>query len=296
MFKIMNAYWILDFWHSEEIQILYVGLCITAFGNGCSTPRRSRADCRAEETVGVAIARLFGQVFDSLETLYIVGEDKHLQRLVRLTDLLRLPPEQTLGEVMTVAPPTVYLNDDQEDVASLAVQQGLASIPVIDRQGCLLGVVPSQTLLAILRREHIEDLHRLAEIQHANSHARRALETPPVRCARDRLPWLLVGLRGSILATFAVSRFERVLEEQVFISFFVPGIVYLADVIGTQTEAIVRSAGFVFWTRFFADDAKGEFWTGCLIGLALGGASLPMVWVAFGDFRLAIAVSLAWRF
>lgn len=120
---------------------------------------------RAQETVEAAIARLPGHAFDSLEAIYIVDKDKHLQGLVRLTNLLNFPQEQTLGEVMTANPPTVYLDDDQEDVASLAVQHGLASIPVIDRQGCLLGVVPSQTLLAILRREHIEDLHRLAGIQ-----------------------------------------------------------------------------------------------------------------------------------
>jgi magnesium transporter len=247
---------------------------------------------RAQETVGVAIADLSGRAFDSLEAIYIVDENRHLQGLVRLTDLLTFPSEQTLGEVMTFTPPTVYLDDDQEDVASLAVQHGLASIPVIDRDGCLLGVVPAQTLLAILRREHIEDLHRLAGIQRENSHARRALEGSPVRRARDRLPWLLVGLVGSILATFVVSRFERVLEEQVFVSFFVPGIVYLADAIGTQTEAIVVR-GLSFGQNSLRAMLTGEFWTGCLIGLTLGGASLPMVWVAFGDFRLAIAVSLA---
>jgi magnesium transporter len=55
---------------------------------------------------------------------------------------------------------------------------------------------------------------------------------------RDRLPWLLVGLMGSVLATFVMTRFEHTLQSQVVIAFFVPGLVYLADAIGTQTEAI----------------------------------------------------------
>jgi magnesium transporter len=245
-----------------------------------------------EESIGSVFDRLPGKAFDSLESVYIVDENSHLCGLVRLTDLLSMPREQRLGEIMTVDPPMVYPDDDQEEVASLAVQYGMASIPVVDRQGCLLGIVPAHALISILRKEHIEDLHRLAGIQQKNSHARHALEDSPLQRARDRLPWLLIGLLGSILATFVVSRFEQALEKQVFIAFFVPGIVYLADAIGTQTEAIVVR-GLSLSQNSLRTLLMGELWTGILIGLALGCLSFPLVAIAFGNFSLAIAVSLA---
>jgi magnesium transporter len=245
-----------------------------------------------EESIGSILDRLPGNAFDSLDAIYIVDEKSHLCGLVPLTDLLSMPREQRLGEVMMIEPPMVDPDDDQEEVASLAVQYGMASIPVVDRQGCLLGIVPAHALISILRKEHIEDLHRLAGIQRENSHARHALEDPPLRRAGDRLPWLLVGLLGSILATFVVSRFEQALEKQVFIAFFVPGIVYLADAIGTQTEAIVVR-GLSLSQNSLRTLLMGELWTGLLIGLALGCLSFPLVAIAFGNIRIAIAVSLA---
>jgi magnesium transporter len=244
------------------------------------------------ESANSILDRLLGNAFDSLESVYIVDKNSHLCGLVPLTDLLSMPREQRLGEVMTTEPPIVYPDDDQEEVASLAVKYGLASVPVVDRQGCFLGVVPAHALISILRKEHIEDLHRLAGIQRENSHARHALEDPPLRRARARLPWLLVGLLGSILATFVVSRFEQALEKQVFIAFFVPGIVYLADAIGTQTEAIVVR-GLSLSQNSLRTLLMGELWTGLLIGLALGCLSFPLVAIAFGNFSLAIAVSLS---
>lgn len=54
-----------------------------------------------------------------------------------------------------------------------------------------------------------------------------------------RLPWLLLGLAGAFLAAGIVGSFERQLEENVILAFFMPGIVYMADAVGTQTETLV---------------------------------------------------------
>jgi magnesium transporter len=152
--------------------------------------------------------------------------------------------------------------------------------------------VPPQALLAILRREHIEDLHRLAGIQREQVQARQAIEAPPARRAHDRLPWLLVGLLGSMVATVVMAGFEQLLATRVAIAFFVPGIVYLADAIGTQTEAIAVR-GLSLSQASLRSLLLGELRTGLLIGLVLGALTFPAVLLAFGDARLALAVALA---
>ncbi|HIK18339.1 MAG TPA: magnesium transporter [Leptolyngbyaceae cyanobacterium M33_DOE_097] len=245
-----------------------------------------------EEEVQSVLNRLPGQSFDTAETIYILDQQGYLQGLVHLLTLLAASPDQPLQEIMSSYPPTANLKEDQEKVAGLAVHYGLSAVPIVDQQGYFWGVVPAQALIDILRREHIEDLHRLAGIQRENSHARRSMEAPPVRRAQDRLPWLLVGLAGSILATFIVSRFEQVLTEQIYVSFFVPGIVYLADAIGTQTEAIAVR-GLSLSQNSLSHTLLGEIQTGCFIGFILGGISFPIVSIIFSDIRLAAAVSLA---
>jgi magnesium transporter len=113
-----------------------------------------------------------------------------------------------------------------------------------------------------------------------------------MRRARDRLPWLLVGFLGSFLATFVMSRFEGLLEARLAVAFFVPGIVYLADAIGTQTEAIAVR-GLSLSRASLRDLLAGELRTGLLIGAVLGVLSFPAVLLAFADVWLALAVALA---
>jgi hypothetical protein len=120
----------------------------------------------------------------------------------------------------------------------------------------------------------------------------KARKAPPTRRARHRLPWLLVGLAGSMFAALVVSRFESVLESHLAIAFFVSSIVYLADAIGTQTEAIVVR-GLSVSRLSLRHLLAGELRTGLLIGAMLAGLSLPVVALAFGDARLGLSVAAA---
>jgi magnesium transporter len=245
-----------------------------------------------EDPVEAVLIKLPGHAYESAGAVYVVDQKGRLQGLVPLTTLLAQPPDRTMRELMTEPPPAVPPTEDQEHVAGLAYAHEVTEVPVVDGEGRLLGVVPSQALIDILRREHVEDLHRLAGILRENSHARHAIEAPPARRARDRLPWLLVGLIGSVVATFVVSRFERALEARVAISFFVPGLVYLADAIGTQTEA-VAVRGLSLSRAPLRVLLAGELKAGLLIGLILGAVTFPAVWIVFGDLQLALAVALA---
>jgi magnesium transporter len=86
--------------------------------------------------------------------------------------------------------------------------------------------------------------------------------------------------------------FEGILERNLAVAFFIPGLVYLADAIGTQTETVtVRwlSISHARIRRLLA----GEVRTGMLIGAVLGAVVLIGIWFAMGDFRLALAVALA---
>ena len=246
----------------------------------------------SDETVSSVLMRLPGNVFDYADTIYVVDEVNTLTGLVSMPRLLAATPHSYLRDILTKPFPAAHEGADQESVASLALINGVAAVPVVDSQQRLLGVVPPQALLEVLRHEHEEDLHRFTGIRHYDLQARTAMESSPIRRARDRLPWLLVGLMGSMLATYVMTRFENALQSQVVIAFFVPGLVYLADAIGTQTEAIAVR-GLSLSHAPVGTMIAGELRTGLIIGLTLGALTFPVVWLIFGDARLALAVSLA---
>lgn len=247
----------------------------------------------AGDTVAVVLASLKERRFESAATLYVIDHNNHLVGLVPLFKLLTESVDRTMADLMRSDPPIAFLNDDQERVAAIAVQHGLSAVPVLDEELHFLGVVPAEALMRILRQEHIEDLHRLAGIMDGESQAHLSMEAPPLKRLKDRLPWLLVGLFGSMLATWVMAYFEATIQAKIAVAFFVPGIVYLADAIGTQTEAIIVRGISLSNSYAMSRLLAGELKTGLLIGLSLGLIAFPAVLLFFGDVRLALAVSLS---
>jgi magnesium transporter len=244
------------------------------------------------DTVGQILTSFRKSEYDLAESIYVLSEQARLQGIVPVALLLKADAGTPIQKLMVPLPWVAHPEMDQEKMAGLAIRHGLTTVPVIDDAGKFLGVVAPLTLLKILRREHIEDLHRLAGIRRENTKALDAMESPPIRRARDRLPWLLVGLGGSAVATLVVSRYESVLKADMAVAFFVPAIVYLADAIGTQTEAIVVR-GISLDHKSLRHLLFGELRTGFLIGLALALIAYPSILVFFSNHQLAAAVSIA---
>ncbi len=244
-----------------------------------------------EERAGILVARLASHPPASAVTVFVIDEAGGFAGTVDLQRVLAADPAARMRDLVDAACPTARRDDDPEQVASRALAHGVIVVPVLEG-GRLVAAVPPEALMAILRREHVEDLHRLAGIQAEEARTRNALEEPPARRARHRLPWLLVGLAGSMVAAVVVSRFERMLSGRVAISYFVPTIVYLADAIGTQTEAVVVR-GLSLSSRTLRELLGGELRTGVLMGLVLGGLGGPLVALLFGDGALGIAVGVS---
>ena len=247
---------------------------------------------RSNETVAATLARLAADRPEHVEIICVTDDAERLVGVLPIGRLFALDGTVTLSEAMDPAFPRVGPAADQETAASLALHHRVDALPVVDGEGKLLGVMPSQALLQALRREHVEDLHVLAGIRREAAQARHAIEDPPMRGARHRLPWLLAGLGGGAIATAAMATFEATLEKTVAVAFFVPALVYLADAIGTQTEA-VAVRGLSLTRKGIGHLLSVELRTGMLIGITLGALAFLPIWLAFGNVRLAAAVSIS---
>jgi magnesium transporter len=243
------------------------------------------------DSCGAILAGLRGQRFEYAEAVVILDAADGVAGIVDIGNLVTQEPAIAIGSIMRSVP-VATLGMDQEYVASLAIENDVSSVPVTTESGKFVGLVPPRTLFKVLRREHIEDLHRLTGMVREEALAREAMEGPPTRRARHRLPWLLVGLAGSALATLIMARYEAAIQTRIAIAFFVPGIVYIADAMGTQTEAIIvrgLSISHLGLRRLLA----GELSTGLIIGIVLGSFAALGVWVATNDYRLAAAIGVA---
>jgi magnesium transporter len=231
-----------------------------------------------------------GQRYDSA-THIVVCDAGQFCGILRLEDVLAAPDDSPASTLMDAEPPVVAPGVDQEIAAWRAVQHGESALAVVDAAGRFIGLIPPHRLLAVLLSEHEEDLSRLGGFLKNTSMARHTSEEAIRHRFWHRLPWLLLGLAGALLAADMVGWFETQLQDNVLLAFFVAGVVYLADAVGTQTETVVvrgLSVGVaikqVVWR---------ELLTGVLIGVALALVAFPLVYWRWRAADVALGVSLA---
>lgn len=247
---------------------------------------------RLDEPLKDIIEKLRTFEYTYSEFVYVLDEEGRLAGYIKGSKILRLPVDGKARDVMQNSIPYAYPEDDQEKVATLAVEHKKPSIPIVDKDKKLIGIIPSLAIIHILREEHIEDMDLLAGIMEKNKMAKSAIESNTLNRVKERIPYLLIGLLGSLGATLVMAGYEEVLEAHVALAFFVPGLVYLADAIGTQTFTVVirgLSLNNISFPRLLGK----ELTTGLLIGTALGALVFIAIFIMFGNLNLAITVSLA---
>jgi magnesium transporter len=243
------------------------------------------------EPVGAVVARLRSTTFDAVDPIVVTDGSGRYQGVVELKRLLGAHDEAPIETLLRRDWPAVAAEMDQEHAAEAAARARVAALPVVATGG-LLGLIPPAALFDVLVREHREDVHRLVGILHAHAGARHALEDPPLRRVTRRLPWLLVGLGLSSVATAVMAGYERAMQANVAIAFFIPALVYLTDAVGTQTEAIaVRGLSLrrLPLVRILLTEAL----TGALIGFALGLVAFLAVATVFGNPVMGLGVGLS---
>ena len=248
---------------------------------------------RAQPDVPVetVIASLRGQHFDCADTVFVTDDAGRLEGIVRINDLFA-DGTVRIADIMEPEHDAVGPEDDQEEIAKLAIRLNMIAVPVVDADGVLIGAVPPEALFRILRDEHMEDLQRLAGINPHEDGPEFALDAPLFDRFRRRMPWLLFGLLASSIITMVMAGFEHTLASNVAVAFFVPALVYIAGAIGTQAVSVA--------VRGLANGAvpigvllRDEMVIGISVGGTLGLVSWIAVILVFGDSVLALAVGLA---
>ena len=243
------------------------------------------------DSVGTVRDSLRGRRFDCVDEIVVCDAEGRLVGLVNIEDLLAADDQASLSEIMDTAPPVVTPGVDQEVAAWQAIRHRETSLAVVDPQGRFQGIISPRRIFEVLLWEHDEDTARLGGFLHSSSEAFTASDEPMHRRLWHRVPWLLAGLLGAIASADLMSLFEAKLRADLILAFFLPGIVYLSDAVGTQTETLVirgLSVGIRI-ERVFAR----ELLTGVLIGMVLALLMFLFVRWRWERTEVALAVSVA---
>src|SRR6266536_3298378 len=203
---------------------------------------------------------------------------------VSLRDLVMAELEAPLTRVMRIKPVTVNALDDQEAVAQKIGKYNLLAVPVLEKDGSVVGFVTVDDVIDVLIEEGTEDILRMAAVEPG------ALDKPYMQMAlplmiQKRAGWLTALFLGEMLTATAMGFFEREIERAVVLALFVPLIISSGGNSGSQASTLVIRAlalgevGLADWWRVI----RREFSAGLVLGGILGaiGFLRITVWSAF---------------
>ncbi len=192
-----------------------------------------------EITMGEAILRVrekFTKLGDIINC-YVVDPEGRLIGLIPLRSLIIEGPDKTVAEVMEKNVISVPVDMDQENVAALFKKYDYISMPVVDRQGKLLGRILVDDIVDVIEQEASEDLYQIAGVAKEEH-----VQDPPLRTVRLRLPWLAFNLLTAILAASVVGFFQGTIQKLVVLAVFMPIVAGMGGNAGTQSLTVVTRA------------------------------------------------------
>ncbi len=224
--------------------------------------------------------------------IFVLGKNRKLLGVASLNELIRSEPEVLMRNIMKRNLITVSPDIDQESVAILAVQNNIRAVPVVKRKTHeFLGLVTDDVIFQILHHEHTEDF-----IRHAGVVRDRPMtdvfKARITKLVRLRIPWLLIGLAGGMLATSLLEMFSKILEKELSLVFFIPVILYISSAVGAQTQTLFIRSLAMNKTKI-GKYAVREFGVGLIIALICASIIFIFAYAWLRSLHLAATVSLA---
>jgi magnesium transporter len=189
-------------------------------------------------TVKQAVAKIKSFELPTRKTFYMVyvtDTEGHLKGAVALNDLLIKEGDEDILKITDDKYPSVSVDTDQEEAAEVISKYDIISLPVIDPQKRLVGVITIDDVVDVLKEESSEDIFRFAGISSGEEKALSPLFGSLLR----RIPWLIVNLGTAFLSAYTVTRFEGTISKVAVLAAFMPIVAGQGGNSGTQTATIV---------------------------------------------------------
>ena len=179
---------------------------------------------------------------ESIYACYVIEPGTgHLLGAVSLRDLVMADLEKPVTEVMRRKPIAVNALDDQEVVAQKIAKYNLLAVPVLEKDGSLVGFVTVDDVIDVLVEEQTEDLLRMAGVE-PGALDKPYFDNPILRVVRKRIGWLLLLFVAEMFTGTVLRHYESELAAVVALSFFIPLLIGTGGNAGSQTvTTIIRS-------------------------------------------------------
>jgi len=247
----------------------------------------------ANTTAGEAIRRLQQGEPENVFYVYVTDKEEKLIGVLSLRQLLQVAPDRTLGSMITKDVISVTPDTDQEEVAKQVARYNLLAIPVVEKDGKLVGIITVDDIVDVMREEATEDMLKMSGTKIEEEET--IMTSSILNAVRMRAPWLLTNLFGSMISGLILWFFRFTIQEVVAIVTFIPVIAAMGGNVGLQSSTLVIR-GLATGRIELSDVRKvflREVTIGLLIGLICGLVGLAVAAVMHINLTLGLVVGVA---
>lgn len=224
-------------------------------------------DMTAKEAM--AHIKKVGMDAETIYTCYVKDTGRKLIGIVSLSTLVIADDNTKVRDLMRSE--FVYLNvyDDQEEVAAAFKKYDFLAMPVVDKEGRLVGIITVDDILDVIEEEDTEDIERMAGIVDvSDSWDSDYLDISVWEHAKNRLPWLLILMVAYIFTGMIVSSYEAKLSQVISLVAYMPMLMGTGGNTGSQASTLIIR-GLATGEVELSDAAK-ILWKEARIGIVVG--------------------------
>ena len=180
-----------------------------------------------------AFIRKHGIDSETIYTCYVMGVKRQLEGVVTVKDLLMNPYEALVGDIMDDNVIKVPTTMDQEEVVDTMNKYDLLSLPVVDSEDRLVGIITVDDVMDVMEEEATEDIEKMAAMLPSE---KPYLKTGVFELAKNRIPWLLFLMLSSTLSGAILTRYENAFAAIPLLVSFTPMLMNTGGNSGSQSS------------------------------------------------------------
>lgn len=251
-------------------------------------------DLREHMTVEEAIEKIRREGIDkeTIYNCYILDNSRVLKGVITVKDLLLAPLGTVVGDIMETAIISAHTLEDRESAVMLMKKYGLMTLPVVDSENRLVGIITIDDAVDIIVSESDEDISLISAV---NPSEETYLKTSVARLALNRIPWLLILMFTSIVTGTIISKYEEAFTAVPLLVSFIPMLMDTGGNSGSQASVLVIR-GLATGDLKLTDYVKvlwKEFRIAIICAVVLSVANGIRIYIQYGDFKISLIVALS---
>ena len=206
----------------------------------------------------IARIRRIGEDKETIYTCFVTSADRKLEGVLSVKDLLLSDDETVIEDIMDTNIVFCMTHDDQEEAAEKISDYDLMALPVVDKEGRLVGIVTVDDVIDVMEAEATEDFELMAAMTPSDKPYSR---TSAWDMWKRRVPWLMFLMLSATFTIMIINSFEDALAVQAVLIGFIPMLMGTGGNSGAQAStAVIRSislgdtepedVGRVIWKEF----------------------------------------------